>query len=38
MGTPAAKQGDEIKATDTHMVIVPGSPPTQVLAPHAFAA
>jgi uncharacterized Zn-binding protein involved in type VI secretion len=38
MRTPAAKQGDEIKAIDTHMVIVPGVPPTQVLAPHAFAA
>jgi len=38
MRTPAAKYGDEIKATDTHMVIVPGSPPTQVPAPHAFAA
>ena len=35
MGTPAAKQGDEIKATDTHMVIVPG--PAQTLAPHTFA-
>ena len=34
MGTPAAKQGDEIKATDTHMVIVPG--PAQTLAPHTF--
>jgi uncharacterized Zn-binding protein involved in type VI secretion len=38
MGTPAAKYGDEIKATDTHMVVVPGSPPTQVPAQHAFAA
>jgi uncharacterized Zn-binding protein involved in type VI secretion len=38
MGRPAAKFGDEIKATDTHMVIVPGSPPTQVLAAHPFAA
>jgi uncharacterized Zn-binding protein involved in type VI secretion len=38
MGTPAAKQGDEIKATDTHNVIVPGSPPTQLLAAHPFAA
>ncbi len=37
MRTPAAKQGDEIKATDTHLVIVPGSPPTQVPAPHVFA-
>ena len=35
MGRAAAKQGDEIKATDTHMVIVPG--PAQTLAPHTFA-
>jgi uncharacterized Zn-binding protein involved in type VI secretion len=37
MGRPAAKFGDEIKATDTHMVIVPGIPPTQVPAAHPFA-
>jgi len=35
MGTAAAKQGDEIKATDAHLVVVPG--PSQVLAPHTFA-
>jgi uncharacterized Zn-binding protein involved in type VI secretion len=28
MGQPAAKQGDQITATDTHIAIVPGSPPT----------
>jgi uncharacterized Zn-binding protein involved in type VI secretion len=38
MGTAAAKYGDEIKATDTHMVVVPGPTPAQVLAPHPFAA
>jgi len=37
MGTPAAKSGDEIKATDTHTVIVPGPTPAQVPAPHPFA-
>jgi uncharacterized Zn-binding protein involved in type VI secretion len=37
MRTPAAKQGDEIKATDAHLVVVPTAPPTQVLAPHTFA-
>jgi uncharacterized Zn-binding protein involved in type VI secretion len=36
MARPAAKYGDEIKATDTHLVVVPGSPPAQVLAPHPF--
>lgn len=35
MGMPAAKQGDEIKATDMHMVIVPAAPPQ--LLPHPFA-
>jgi uncharacterized Zn-binding protein involved in type VI secretion len=35
MGMPAAKQGDQIVATDTHMVIVPGIGP--VLLPHPFA-
>lgn len=37
MGQPAAKQGDQILATDTHIVIVPGSPPTFVPLPHPFA-
>jgi len=35
MGQPAAKQGDQITATDTHIVIVPSSPPTPL--PHPFA-
>lgn len=34
MGQPAAKQGDQIVATDTHIVIVPASPPTPL--PHPF--
>ena len=37
MGSPAAKQGDRIKATDTHLVIVPGNP-SPVPAPHEFDA
>lgn len=37
MGQPAAKQGDQIVATDTHIVLVPsasGTVPTPL--PHAF--
>lgn len=37
MGQPAAKQGDRIIATDTHIVIVPGTPPTMVALPHPFS-
>jgi uncharacterized Zn-binding protein involved in type VI secretion len=36
MGQPAAKQGDEIRATDFHLVNVPGTPPTALL-PHEFS-
>ncbi len=36
MGQPAAKQGDQIVATDTHIVIVPGTPPTPTPLPHPF--
>lgn len=36
MGQPAAKQGDQIVATDTHIVIVPGAPPTPTPLPHPF--
>ena len=36
MGQPAAKQGDRIVATDTHIVVVPGAPPTDEPAPHPF--
>lgn len=38
MGQPAAKQGDQIVATDTHIVMVPSGPslvPTPL--PHPFA-
>lgn len=37
MGQPAAKQGDQIVAVDTHIVIVPGSPPVPTPLPHPFA-
>lgn len=38
MGQPAAKQGDKIIATDTHIVIKPPPPPppTPIPLPHAF--
>ena len=38
MGQPAAKQGDQVTATDTHIVLIPapsGSVPTPL--PHPFA-
>lgn len=35
MGSPAAKQGDQIVATDRHFVIVPAGPPPPLL-PHPF--
>ena len=34
MVQPAAKHGDQIVAVDTHIVVVPGSPPTPL--PHPF--
>jgi uncharacterized Zn-binding protein involved in type VI secretion len=37
MGQPAAKQGDRIMAIDTHIVIVPGTPPVPTPLPHPFA-
>ena len=36
MGQPAAKQGDQIVATDTHIVMVPVPPPTPTPLPHPF--
>jgi uncharacterized Zn-binding protein involved in type VI secretion len=36
MGPPAAKQGDRIQATDTHVVLVPPGP-TPTPLPHPFA-
>ncbi|HYP27448.1 MAG TPA: PAAR domain-containing protein [Blastocatellia bacterium] len=39
MGQPAAKQGDQITATDTHVVMVPAppGPPVPTPLPHPFA-
>ena len=39
MGQPAAKQGDQIVAIDTHIVMVPAppGPPVPTPLPHAFA-
>lgn len=40
MGQPAAKQGDRIVATDTHIVMVPAPPPGSTVPtplPHPFA-
>jgi len=39
MGQPAAKQGDQIVATDTHIVMVPQptGPPVPTPLPHPFA-
>ena len=36
MGFPAAKQGDQITAIDTHIVMVPGTPPTPTPLPHPY--
>jgi uncharacterized Zn-binding protein involved in type VI secretion len=36
MGQTAAKQGDKIVALDTHIVMVPGTPPTPSPLPHPF--
>ena len=37
MGQPAAKQGDQIVATDTHIVMVPAVPsPVPTPLPHPF--
>ena len=35
MGQPAAKQGDQVQATDIHIVIIPASSPAPL--PHPFA-
>lgn len=37
MGQPAAKQGDQIIAVDTHIVMIPGTPPVPTPLPHPFA-
>jgi uncharacterized Zn-binding protein involved in type VI secretion len=38
MGQPAAKQGDQVTATDTHIVMLPspGGPPVPTPLPHPF--
>jgi uncharacterized Zn-binding protein involved in type VI secretion len=35
MGLPAAKQGDQVVATDLHLILPPSSPPVSI--PHPFA-
>lgn len=37
MGQPAAKQGDRVVGVDTHIVMVPGTPPVPTPLPHPFA-
>lgn len=38
MGQPAAKQGDQVTATDTHIVLIPAGPATvPTPLPHPFA-
>src|SRR5579872_7470779 len=37
MGQPAAKQGDRVVAVDTHIVMVPGTPPAPTALPHPFS-
>jgi len=39
MGQPAAKQGDQVTAVDTHIVMVPAppGPPAPMPLPHPFA-
>ncbi|HEX8186075.1 MAG TPA: PAAR domain-containing protein [Blastocatellia bacterium] len=39
MGQPAAKQGDQVKAIDTHIVMVPSPPgqPVPTPLPHPFS-
>jgi uncharacterized Zn-binding protein involved in type VI secretion len=37
MGQPAAKQGDQVVGVDTHIVMVPGSPPVPTPLPHPYS-
>lgn len=37
MGQPAAKQGDQITGTDTHIVMVPSPGPVPTPLPHPFS-
>ncbi|MCX9024990.1 MAG: hypothetical protein OIN85_02705, partial [Candidatus Methanoperedens sp.] len=38
MGQPAAKQGDQVMATDTHIILIPAppGPPVPTPLPHPF--
>jgi len=36
VGQPAAKQGDQVIATDIHIVMMPGTPPVPTPVPHPF--
>jgi uncharacterized Zn-binding protein involved in type VI secretion len=36
MGQPAAKKGDQVMATDIHIVMMPGAPPVPTPLPHPF--
>ena len=36
MKRAAAKQGDKVSATDTHIAMVPGTPPVPTPLPHLF--
>lgn len=36
MGQPAAKQGDQVMATDIHIVMIPGTLPVPTPLPHPF--
>jgi uncharacterized Zn-binding protein involved in type VI secretion len=37
MGAPAAKQGDQVVGMDTHLILVPGTPPVQTAVPMPFS-
>ena len=39
MGQPAAKQGDQVLASDMHMILIPAppGPPVPTLLPHSFS-
>lgn len=37
MGQPAAKEGDQVTATDTHIVLIPSPGPVPTPLPHSFA-
>jgi uncharacterized Zn-binding protein involved in type VI secretion len=37
MGQPAAKQGDQVTATDIHIILIPSPGPVPTPLPHPFA-